>query len=66
MNISCFKFLVSIVTYFWPNLMKCPKMGSIGQVCIKPHKDCIKDCIKPHKAYYNSKRNSKKWGRLVH
>ena len=25
-------FLVSMVTYFWPNLMKCPNMGSIGQI----------------------------------
>ena len=21
-----------MVTYFWPNLIKCPKMGSIGQI----------------------------------
>ena len=21
-----------MVTYFWPNLMKCPKLGSIGQI----------------------------------
>ena len=21
-----------MVTYFWPNLMKCPKMGSNGQI----------------------------------
>ena len=32
MIISGFKFLVSMVTYFWPNLMKCPKMGSNGQI----------------------------------
>ena len=25
-------FLVSMVKYFWPNLMKCPKMGSNGQI----------------------------------
>ena len=64
MIISCFQFLVSMVTYFWPNLMKCPKMGSIGQIFASLLAE--KDCIKPHKAYYNSKRNSKKWGRLVH
>ena len=32
MIISGFKFLVSVVTYFWPNLMKCPKMGSNCQI----------------------------------
>ena len=30
--ISGFKFLVSMVTYFWPNLMKCRKIGSNGQI----------------------------------
>ena len=30
--ISSFKFLVSMVTYFWPNLMKCPKIGSNSQI----------------------------------
>ena len=24
-----------MVTYFWPNLMKCPKMGLIGQILAK-------------------------------
>ena len=23
-----------MVTYFWPNLMKCPKMGSNGQIFV--------------------------------
>ena len=27
-----FKFLVSMVTNFWPNIMKCPKMGSFGKI----------------------------------
>ena len=48
-----------MVTYFWPNLMKCPKMGSIGQIFASL---LAKKAIKPHKAYYNSKRNSQEMG----
>ena len=50
-----------MVTYFWPNLMKCPKMGSIGQIFASL---LAKNCIKPHKAYYTSKetpRNGVVW-----